>query len=425
VTTLLLVGISYRTAPVAVRERCAVPPAQLAERDAKLARGAQLDEAALLSTCNRTELVGVARGGGDLALERMHRFLREELGAGAVAPGQIYELRDGDVVRHWLRVAGGLDSMVLGEAQILGQMKDAYRAAVEARSAGPVLHRLFQHAFRAAKRIHHETGLSAAKVSVARVGVQLAREIFESFEGKRVLLIGAGEMAESALHGLRDAGAQHVVVVNRTLGTAVELAARHGGTGRSLDALPEELATADVAIASVQVERPLLGRPELERAVAHRRGHPLLVIDLGIPRNVDPAVQELENVYLYDLDDLEATAERGRAQRVSAAQAAAAIAVQEADRYLRWLAVLPHAPAIGELRARLEEQARAEVHLAVSRLGAGGPALAPELERLAQALVAKLLHRPSEQLRLEAERGAAPYYAEALRALFGLEEEES
>jgi glutamyl-tRNA reductase len=422
--SLLLVGISYRTAPVAVRERCAVPPAQLAERDAKLARGAQLDEAALLSTCNRTELVGVARA-GDVALERMHRFLREELGAGAVAPGQVYELRDGDVVRHWLRVAGGLDSMVLGEAQILGQMKDAYRAAVQARSAGPILHRLFQHAFRAAKRIHSETGLSAARVSVARVGVQLAREIFESFEGKRVLLVGAGEMAESALHGLREAGAQDLVVVNRTLAAAVDLAARHGGTAAPLDALPGELARADVAITSVQVERPLLGRPELERATAHRRGHPLLVIDLGIPRNVDPAVQELENVYLYDLDDLEATAERGRAQRVSSAEAAGAIALQESDRYLRWLALLPHAPAIRELRERLEAQARDEARLAASRLGADGAAAAPELERVALALVAKLLHRPLEQLRLEAERGAAPYYAEALRALFGLEEEES
>jgi glutamyl-tRNA reductase len=421
---LLLVGISYRTAPVAVRERCAVPPAQLAERDAKLVRSAQLGEAALLSTCNRTELVGVSAA-GEVALERMHRFLREELGAGAVAAGQVYELRDGDVVRHWLRVAGGLDSMVLGEAQILGQMKDSYRAAVDAHSAGPVLHRLFQHAFRAAKRIHSETGLSGGRISVARVGVQLAREIFESFAGKRVLLIGAGEMAESALHGLRDAGATELVVVNRTFAAAVELASRHGGHAQPLEALPLELARADVAISSVQVERPLLGRPELEQATAHRRGHPLLLIDLGIPRNVDSAVQELENVYLYDLDDLEATAERGRAQRASAAEAAVAIANQEADRYLRWLAVLPHAPAIRDLRARLEAQARDEVHLAVSRLGAAGAAAAPELERLGQALVAKLLHHPLEQLRLEAERGGAPYYAEALRALFGLEEEES
>ena len=327
-------------------------------------------------------------------------------------------------MRHLFRVAGGLDSMVLGEAQILGQMKDAYRAAVAARSAGPVLHRLFQHAFRTAKRVHSETGLGAASVSVARVGVQLAREIFESFEGKQVLLIGAGEMAESALRGLREAGATRLSVVNRTLATAVELAGRHGGSAHPLEALGEELARADVAITSVQVDRPLVTRPDLELALANRRGHPLLLIDLGIPRNVDAAVQSLENVYVYDLDDLEATAERGRASRAAAADAAAAIARAEAERFLTWLAVLPHTPTIRELHARLDALALGEVRQTVSRMGAASEAVEPELERLAQAIVAKILHRPLEQLRREASSGAAPYHADALRELFGLEEED-
>ncbi len=420
---LFLVGMSYRTAPVSVRERYAVAPAQLGERDAKLVRSAGLDEGAVISTCNRTEILGVART-GDAALERIHHFLREELGDGSASASQVYELRDVAVVRHLFRVAGGLDSMVLGEAQILGQMKDAYRAAVEARSAGPVLHRLFQHAFRTAKRVHSETGLGAASVSVARVGVQLAREIFESFEGKQVLLIGAGEMAESALRGLREAGATRLSVVNRTLATAVELAGRHGGNAHPLEALGEELARADVAITSVQVDRPLVTRPDLERALAHRRGHPLLLIDLGIPRNVDAAVQSLENVYVYDLDDLEATAERGRASRAAAADAAGAIARAEAERFLTWLAVLPHTPTIRELHARLEALALGEVRQTVSRLGAASGGVEPELERLAQAIVAKILHRPLEQIRREASSGAAPYHAEALRELFGLEEED-
>ncbi|MEX2208571.1 MAG: glutamyl-tRNA reductase [Myxococcota bacterium] len=420
---LFVAGMSYRTAPVAVRERYAVTPAQLAERDAKLVRSASLDEGAILSTCNRTEILGVSRA-GEAALERMHRFLHAELGDGSAAAAHVYELRDGEVVRHLFRVAGGLDSMVLGEAQILGQLKLAYRAAVDARTTGPVLNRLFQHAFRTAKRIHHETGLGAASVSVARVGVQLAREIFESFDGKQVLLIGAGEMAESALRGLREAGASHPRVVNRTLATAVELAGRHGGTAHPMESLAEELARADVAISSVQVDRPLIGRPELERALAHRRGHPLLLIDLGVPRNVDTAVQALENVYVYDLDDLEATAERGRASRASAADAAGAIAREEGDRFLHWLAVLPHAPTIRELRERLEAQALDEVRRTVSRLGAPGESLEPELERMARAIVAKLLHQPLEQLRREASSGFAQYYAGALRELFGLEEED-
>ncbi len=420
---IFVAGMSYRSAPVAVRERYAVTAAQLADRDAKLVRSAGLDEGAILSTCNRTEIVGVSRA-GDAGLERMHRFLHAELGDGSASAAHVYELRDGEAVRHLFRVAGGLDSMVLGEAQILGQLKLAYGAAVEARSTGPVLNRLFQHSFRTAKRIHHETGLGAASVSVARVGVQLAREIFESFEGKQVLLIGAGEMAESALHGLREAGASNPCVVNRTLAAAVELAGRHGGTARPIEALGEELARADVAFSSVAVDRPLIGRPELERALAHRRGHPLLMIDLGIPRNVDTAVQALENVYVYDLDDLEATAERGRASRVAAADAAGAIAREEGDRFLHWLAVLPHTATIRELHERLEALTLDELRRTVSRLGAPGQTLEPELERTAQANVAKLLHQPLEQLRREAASGFAQYYAGALRELFGLEEED-
>jgi glutamyl-tRNA reductase len=410
---LYLVGLSYRTAPVSVRERYAVAPVHLVERAAKLLSGAQLDEAALLSTCNRTELIAAARS-DDLVLERMHRFLREELGDGSAAPEQIYELRGGEVVRHVFRVAGGLDSMVLGEAQILGQVKDAYRAAVAARSCGPVLGRLFQHAFRAAKRMRSETGLGASSVSVARVGVALAREIFEDFAGKRVLLVGAGEMAESALRGLRESGSSEIAVVNRTLAAAVDLAARHGGSAHGLESLAAELARADIAITSVQVEQPLLGAADVERALAGRRGRPLLLVDLGIPRNVAAAAAALDNVYLYDLDDLEAAAERGRAQRASAAESAREIAREEADRYLRWLAVLPHVPTVRELRERLTRLTERELERTSGEDNA----------HVADALVAKLLHRPLERLRREAEQGTSSYYAAALRDLFALDEEE-
>jgi glutamyl-tRNA reductase len=410
---LYLVGLSYRTSPVAVRERYAVAPIHLVERDSKLVTEARLEEGALLSTCNRTELYGASRR-GDLALEQMHQFMRHELGDGSALPTQIYELRGAEVAHHLFRVAGGLDSMVLGEAQILGQVKDAYRASVTAHSCGPVLGRLFQHAFRTAKRIRSETGLGEASVSVARVGVALAREIFEDFAGKRVLLVGAGEMAESALRGLREAGADQISVVNRTLGTAVDLAARHGGTAHPLDELPAELARADIAIASVQVERPLLGRGDVERALDQRRGRPLLLVDLGIPRNVEAAVGSLQNVYLYDLDDLEVTAERGRQQRAAAADAAREIAREEADRYFQWLGRQPHVPTLREVRERLERVAQEELE----RNPGSDPA------RTAQSLVAKLMHRPFARVRAEGERGGSLYYVEALRDLFGLDDDE-
>jgi glutamyl-tRNA reductase len=419
----LLVGLSYRTAPVSVRERYAVASGQQGDRVRKLVADAGLDEAVLLSTCNRTELFGSARA-GDRALERMHRFLREDLGDGSALPAQIYELRDADVVRHLFHVAGGLDSMVLGEAQILGQVKQAFRAAVEAGGVGPVLARLFQHAFRTAKRIRSETGLGGSSISVARVGVSLAGEIFDDFARKRVLLVGAGEMAESALHGLRAAGADQLVVLNRTLGSAVDLAARHGGTALPLDQLSTELAHADVVITSVNVERPLLDRADFERALAGRRGRPLVVIDLGMPRNVDPGAQSLENVYLYDLDDLEGSAERGRLARASESLAAREIARVEAERYLRWLELVPHVPTIRALHERFDKLALEEAHRAAQRLPVGSDAARAELERMAAAIVAKLLHQPLEHLRREAEAGAVGYYAEALRALFGLEEED-
>ncbi len=415
--SLLLVGMSHRSAPVAVRERHSVAPEETRALNEKLIQQPLFDEAVLLCTCNRTEIVAVSRE-PDEAFELMREFLCEEIGDGSAAPDQVYGLRDGDAVSHLFRVAASLDSMVVGEAQILGQVKDAYRAAVEARSCGPLLSRLFQRAFRAAKRIRSETGLGSASVSLARVGVQLAREIFEGFDDKRVLLLGAGEMAESALAGLRDAGVQDLVIVNRTLETAVALAGRLAGRVRPLDELERELESADIALTSVQVAEPILGADALQRVMDRRSGEPLLLIDLGLPRNVDPVAQQVENVYLYDIDDLEEIAERGRANRVAAVAPAERIVAHERDGYERWRAALKSVPTIVELREQAEALAREEA------LRAHGDATSGEArERLAQAIVAKILHRPLERLRAEAEEGAA-YYNEAVRWLFGLEEED-
>ena len=416
--SLLLVGLNHRTAPLDVRERYAVPGRDLQGLDEKIAREPGCDEAVLVSTCNRTELL-VVTSDPAAAGEQMHGVFTRQIGDGSAHAAQLYELRDRDAIAHVFRVAASLDSMVLGEAQILGQLKDAYRAAVAAHSCGPVLHRLFQRAFRAAKRVRTETGLGASSVSVARVGVQLAAEVFESFEGKRVALVGAGDMAESALFALRDAGADHLVVLNRTLAAAQRLAARLDARPGSLDALAEELATADIAIASVQVESPLVTRDLLAGCIPERQGRPLLLVDLGIPRNVDPAVNELDPVVLYDLDDLEDLAERGLEQRRLAVAPAEAILRAEADAFERWIAALDAVPAIRELTRWAEELVRAELE---RHAGTGAD---PEaLERLARSLQRKLLHRPLEHLRREAEEGLGAYYTDAVRALYGLPGEE-
>jgi glutamyl-tRNA reductase len=253
-------------------------------------------------------------------------------------------------------------------------------------------------------------------VSVARVGVQLARRVFDDLQDKRVLLIGAGETAEAALLGLRDAGVRAFTVANRTLESARSLAARFGGRAIALDQLAEELPGADVVIASVQVDRPLLGRAELERAQQRRAGRPALVIDLGVPRNIDPAANELADVYTFDLDDIEAEAERGRAQRAGALPEALRIVSAEVDAYERWRASLPLVPTIRRLRERIEAQVREEL----AKAGSNGP----DAERVADAIAGRILHEPLLRLHREAEEGSGEYYADCVQALFALEEGE-
>jgi glutamyl-tRNA reductase len=420
---LVLVGLNHRTAPLEVRERFSPSSHRWIPLNEKLLGTSGIREAAILSTCNRTEVIGVSDEAED-GLDQLCDFLREEIGPGALDARHLYRLEERDAAVHLLRVASSLDSMVLGEAQILGQVKEAYRAAVDARSCGPTLNRLFQRAFRAAKRVRTETGLGGSAVSVARVGLQLARELFESFEGKRVVLLGAGAMAESALDGLREAGVGSVVVVNRTLETAQRLATRFRGRPVRLDELQNELPGADVLLASVQVSEPLIVRATVERALAERHGRPLLVIDLGLPRNADPEIAELENLYLYDLDDLEEIAERGRARRREAVRASERIILEEFEGFERWRATLGVVPTIQDLMAKAEALAREEVERTLAGLPEADPVIEAAVQRLAEGIVHKLLHRPVVGLRSAAADGTGIYYADAMRQLFALEEEE-
>jgi glutamyl-tRNA reductase len=345
------------------------------------------------------------------------RFLQLEIGDGSASAEQTYALEERAVVEHLFRVAASLDSMVVGEAQILGQLKEAYRSAFAARGVGPLLHRLFQHAFRSAKRVRNQTGLGTSSVSVARVGVQLARRVFEDLADKRVVLLGAGATAEAALLGLRDAGVRDFALLNRTLETARRLGERFGATAHGLEQLAAELERADVVITSLQVERPLLLREQLAGAQRQRRGRPMLVIDLGVPRNVEPATNELDDVYVFDLDDIENEAERGRSQRAESVPAALQIVAAEVDAYERWRAALPLVPAIRRLRAHIEQQVRQEL----DRHGAAGPGAG----RLAEAIMGRILHEPLERLRREAEEEGGAYFAAAIGALFGLGEEDA
>ena len=421
---VVLAGMNHRTAPLEVRERFAVddPEPWLA----KLVAGEEIDEAVLLSTCNRVEVVAITRR-PDAARHRLRSFFARELGRGEPLPERhatqsvLYEHTDTDAVRHLFRVASSIDSMVVGEPQILGQVKEAHRAAVGAGASGPVLSRLFASAFAAAKRVRSETRIAARPVSVARVAVDLARQIFETFEDKRALLVGAGEMIEAALEALRGAGLSGVSVANRTPAHADELARRFGASAHGLDELPGLLAGADVVLTCIAAERPPLGVVLFEEALRARRRRPIFAIDIGVPRNIDPEVNALDGVYLYDLDDLGGVAEANAEERRRETVRAEAIVQEEVERFDGWLSALQAVPTIRRLRARAEAVRQAELEKAAARLGLEGETRSG-VEALTRAIVNKLLHAPVSRLRERAERDEGLAYLEAARVLFALDD---
>jgi glutamyl-tRNA reductase len=416
--------MSHRSAPLEVRERFAVEdPAPMLE---KLVSSDEVDEAVLLSTCNRIEVI-VSTRNTEAARMRLNSFFRRELaGDGELLTEQVlkeslYEHRDGDAMRHVLRVTAALDSMVVGEPQILGQTKDAYREAVECGASGPILDRLFQRAFATAKRVRNDTGIAERPVSVARVAVGLAKRIFEDFADKCALLIGAGEMVEIALGAMREGGLETIAVANRTAERAAQLAVAFGATAHGLDELPSLLADSDVVLTSIGGERPILTRELVAKALHSRRGRPMFVIDIGVPRNADPAIDDLDEVYRYDIDDLVHVADENAGDRRRELARAEAIVAEEQQRFDGWFAALRAVPTIKHLRARVEDIRSAELERALGRIdlddGQRGA-----VEALTRALVNKILHTPFTRLRQQAEREDGMACLEVARLLFGLDE---
>jgi glutamyl-tRNA reductase len=419
---IVLLGMNHRSAPLELREQIAVddPEAPLQ----KLVACDEVDEAVLFSTCNRVEVVAVTRS-LEAARLRLRSFFSRDLGAGPDGriEDHLYEHVDGDAMRHVLRVASSLDSMVVGEPQILGQTKDAYQRAIECGAAGPLLGRLFQHAFATAKRVRTETRIAERPVSVARVAVDLARQIFEDFSDKQALLVGAGEMIEIALESLRGEGLESIRVANRTPERAAELATRLGASAHGIDELPSLLREADVVMTSIGGHRPLLGEEHFRAALRARRGRPVFVIDIGVPRNVDPAVNDLESVYLYDIDDLASVARENAEERRRETALAEAIVEEQRQRFDGWLTALRAVPTIKHLRQRVETIRAAELDLALRRLDLD-EAQRERVEALTRSIVNKILHGPVSALRREAEREEGMAYLEAARVLFALDDAE-
>ncbi len=393
-----MVGINHQTADISVRERVAFSPANLEGALQEACQAAGLDEVAILSTCNRTEVFAVGPAEEPVA----HQVLAWLAAYHHISPDQLeschYSHHGRLAIQHMMRVAAGLDSMILGEPQILGQMKDAYQHTQSSQTSGPLLHRAFQHAFQTAKQVRTETEIGQHPVSVAYAAVHLARQIFAQMENTRVLLVGAGETIELVGRHLKEQGIRSITVVNRTFSRAQAVANPLHGTAAMLSELPSHLPSADMVISSTASTLPILGKGTVERALKQRKHRPILMIDLAVPRDVEPEVADLDDVYLYTVDDLQEVVADNQRHRANAAREAERIIEAAVDAFAQSQQTRSAGHLIRDYRSQALAIQGAELERAKQLLAQGKD---PEevLQRLARNLTNKLIHGPSMMLK--------------------------
>ena len=423
---IIVVGLNHRTAPVAVRERFALPEAEWGGALDRLRSYRGVTEGVVLSTCNRVEVCAAVRNTEE-GFEGATRFFTSYHRHGPFdsPTSHLYYYSSADAIRHLFRVAASLDSMVVGEPQILGQIKDAFDAALAHKATGVVLNKLFKKAISVAKRVRTETRIAESAVSVSFAAVELARKIFRQLDRTRVLVMGSGEMAELAARNLVAQGAEDLRIAGRNQARVDALARDYAGHAVSRDALLAELIEADIVICSTGADHYLLEADQMAEVARRRKGRPLFLIDLAVPRNIDPRVNDIEDIFLYNIDDLTSVVEANRREREKEAIKAEAIIAEEIERMMQWLKSLEVTPTIVDLRTRIEALRQAEVERAVARIGDAGTAeeIRKLLDGVTMALVNKLLHAPVVALKQEANHPEGPLYAEAIRKLFRLDDE--
>jgi len=420
---LWVIGLNHRTAPVELRERLAFPEQDVADVLRRALAAAPLDEAVLISTCNRVELVAISGRDVDI-VDPVTRFLARERGVPAsTIASHCYVHRGKQALQHVFRVASSLDSMMVGEPQILGQMKEQFRLAVEGAAASRILRRCFERSFSVAKRVRSETGVAGKAVSLSSAAVELARRIFDDLGDKTAMLIGAGKMSELAARHFVGQGIASVIVTNRSFDRAIELARGFGGTPVPFDRYQQYLPLADVVLGSVTTSGYLLGPSQLHEVLRARRRKPMFFIDLGVPRNFDPAINDLDNVYLYNIDDLANVTDDHRAEREKEAVHAEEIVREETERFWRWIARRDVTPTIVALRGKLDGIRKNELERALGALRKLEPDERRALEAMTQAIVNKILHPPLAVLKQLALQDAteASQVAELVHRLFALE----
>jgi glutamyl-tRNA reductase len=420
---LLLIGISHRTAPVELRERVDFQARGVAGALRALAERGSAREAVVVSTCNRAELY-VACDEAAATRHDLVRFVSDFNGvpASEVTP-HMYEIVDLDVARHLFRVAAGLDSLVMGEPQILGQVKDAHTVASESQTVGPVLNRLFHSSFAVGKRVRTETALGSGAVSVSYAAVALARKIFGDLDSRSVAVIGAGEMGKlTALH-MKSHGVQHITIVSRTMAHAARTAEAIGGASAApWDELNAVLSASDIVIAATGAAAPILTKAHIETVMRPRRNRPLFIIDIAMPRDVEPAAGEIEQVFLYNIDDLQATVRENLARRASEVSRAEAIVGEEVEKFGLWFRSRGVIPTVVALRERFEAIRRAELERLHFKLSTLPPEARARVDEITHLIVEKLLLTPTEQLKSLNDADTVGAYSEALTRLFDLAE---
>lgn len=417
---VLLTGLSHHTAPVDVRERLAFPEAELPAALEELRGRAGVQEAMILSTCNRVEIAVTAES--EAAAERVTEFLaeRQKLDPKWLA-GYLYRHEDRDAIRHLFRVASSLDSMVVGEPQILGQLKSAYNAAREQGSVYGFLDSVLTRAFAVAKRVRSETGIARSAVSVSSAAVDLARQIFGNLRDKRVLLIGAGKMSELAARHLMTAGCGLILVTNRTRARAEQMALAIGGQVLNYESFRERLHEIDIVLTSSGAPDYLLRKDEMQRVLERRRNRPVFLIDIAVPRNVAPDVNEIENAYLYDIDDLGRAVEQNRRARAMEAEQAEEIIDAEIARLLERLKAREVTPTIVGIQHQLDSYSRAEFERLRPRFGELTPQQEEALQAYTRALLNKIAHGPMTELRRAATRPEGDKVINVIRRVFRLD----
>jgi glutamyl-tRNA reductase len=419
---IIVVGLNHKTAPVHIRERVAFPEKSIHEPLRALHAAPGVRETMILSTCNRVEIAAVVDGREQgAAAVRAFVARHHDVPEAELAP-HLYLHAGADAVRHLFRVASSLDSLVVGEPQILGQVKDAYQFAREAGAVGAVLDRLLKKALSVAKLVRTETEISRSAVSVSFAAVELAKKIFGDIEGRAAMIVGAGEMAELAVKHLVSSGVRDVFVVNRTFEKAVELAREFGGSAVKFEELFDQMVLSDIVISSTGAPHFIIKGDDVKRVMTRRKHRPMFFIDIAVPRDIEPAVNDVDNAYLYNVDDLQSVVDGNIKERRKEAEKAETLVDAEVGTFEKWIASLQVVPTIVELRQSVDAMRAAELEKSLGKLGHLEQKDRDQIAQLTQSLVNKILHSPLTVLKESSQTPEAGVYLEVTRKLFNLAE---